>query len=137
VRRLHRSGWTLAVLVLSVIAFPGCEDLRVRDVSSLFVPRLMRSEIVGFVAGFGTTFAALPDLATMLRRRSSAGMNPRMAAIMAIFQVVWIYYGLLILSRPVIAWNALAVVINSVSVGAYIHFSRQERRRHQFTVMPD
>jgi len=49
----------------------------------------------------GTTFAALPDLIAMLRRRSSRGMNPRMASIMGIFQIGWIYYGLLIASRPV------------------------------------
>jgi len=63
----------------------------------------------------------------MLRRRSSAGMNPRMVAIMGVFQVLWIYYGLLIASRPVIAWNVIAVFINSLSVGAYFHFVRKER----------
>jgi uncharacterized protein with PQ loop repeat len=121
-----RAGGALALLLVSAIVFPGCEDLTPRDVSSLLSPRLMRSEIVGLIAGFGTTFAAMPDLITMLRRRSSAGMNPRMAAIMAVFQVVWIYYGLLILSRPVITWNAIAVIINLVSVGAFVHFSRRE-----------
>src|SRR5262250_100709 len=67
---------------------------------------------IGFVAGFGTTFAALPDLIAMLRRRSCLGMNPRMAAIMATFQILWVYYGLLILSRPMIAWNVIAVLTN-------------------------
>jgi MtN3 and saliva related transmembrane protein len=56
-------------------------------------------------------------------------MNPRMAAIMCAFQVVWIYYGLLIGSRPVIAWNFIAVVINALSVGAYLYFIRRERSR--------
>ena len=41
----------------------------------------------------------------MFKRRSSAGMNPRMAEIMGVFQILWVYYGLLIASRPVIAWN--------------------------------
>ena len=122
-----RNGRTLALLALCALALSGCDELRVRDVTSLLVPRLMRSEIVGVIAGFGTTFAALPDLITMLRRRSSAGMNPRMAAIMAVFQIVWIYYGLLILSRPVIVWNAIAVIINAVSVAAFVHFARRER----------
>jgi uncharacterized protein with PQ loop repeat len=89
----------------------------------------MRSELVGIIAGFGTTFAALPDLLAMMRRRSSAGMNPRMAAISGVFQMVWVYYGLLILSRPVIVWNAIAVVINLSSVGAFAYFAREERRR--------
>ena len=97
------------------------------DTSSLLVPRFQRSEVLGFVAGFGTTFAAVPDLLAMLRRRSSLGMNPTMAAIMGVFQIVWVYYGLLIGSRPVIAWNMVAVVFNSLSVGAYLHFVRRER----------
>jgi MtN3 and saliva related transmembrane protein len=118
-----------AVLLLSVIVLCGCEGLAIRDTSSLLVPHLRRSEIVGFVAGFGTTFAALPDLLAMLRRRSSAGMNPRMAGIMCVFQIAWVYYGLLIASRPVIAWNLVAIVINSLSVGAYVHYVRSERRQ--------
>ncbi len=116
------------VLFLSVIMLCGCEDLAVHDTSSLLFPEFQRSEVLGFVAGFGTTFAAVPDLVAMLRRRSSKGMNPTMAGIMGVFQIAWVYYGLLIASRPVIAWNIVAVVINFLSVGAYLHFARRERR---------
>lgn len=111
----------------SALVLAGCQDLGIQDTASLFVPSLQRSEIVGLVAGFGTTFAALPDLIAMLRRRSSAGMNPRMAAIMCVFQVGWVYYGLLILSRPVVVWNVIAVVTNALSVGAFVYFVRKER----------
>jgi uncharacterized protein with PQ loop repeat len=65
----------------------------------------------------------------MFKQRSSAGMNPRMAAILMVFQLVWTYYGLLIASRPVIAWNFVAVLINSCSVGAYLYFVHRERSR--------
>jgi MtN3 and saliva related transmembrane protein len=50
-----------------------------------------------------------------------------MTAIMGTFQVLWVYYGLLILSRPVIAWNLIAVLINFLSVGAYLYFVRKEK----------
>jgi len=96
------------------------------DPASLLVPALTRSEIVGLVAGFGTTFASLPDLLAMLKRRSSAGMNPRMAGIMCVFQFAWVYYGLLIASRPVIVWNVVGIVINALNVGAYLYFARKE-----------
>ena len=118
---------TLGVLLLSLLTLYGCEDLVIRDTSSLFIPRFQRSEILGFVAGFGTTFAAVPDLVAMLKRRSSAGMNPRMAGIMGVFQIAWVYYGLLIASRPVILWNMIGVVINFVNVGAYLYFVRKAR----------
>jgi uncharacterized protein with PQ loop repeat len=120
--------WTmLSVVVLGLLPLYGCQDLVPRDTQSLIIPKLHRSEIFGLVAGFGTTFAAMPDLIAMLRRRSSAGMNPRMTAIMGVFQIVWVYYGLLIASRPVIGWNVIAVLVNSLSVGAYLHFVRKEK----------
>ena len=75
----------LAVLFLPLLMLLGCQELIPRDTSSLIIPRFRRSEIFGFVAGFGTTFAAVPDLAAMLKRPSSAGMNPRMAAMMGCF----------------------------------------------------
>ena len=123
------AGLQLGALLPGVILLQGCEGLGVKDPESLLIPSLHRSELVGLVAGFGTTFAALPDLLAMLRRRSSAGMNPRMAGIMAVFQIAWVYYGLLIASRPVIIWNLMAIVINGLSVAAYFHFARKEKAR--------
>ena len=119
-------------IVLSIIMLCGCSELATQDTTSLLVPHLQRSELVGIVAGFGTTFAAVPDLIQMYKRRSSKGINPTMAAIMGVFQIVWVYYGLLIASRPVIAWNLVAVLINFMVVWAYFRFSRSER--HQTAV---
>jgi uncharacterized protein with PQ loop repeat len=60
-----------------------------------------------------------------------------MVAIMGVFQVLWIYYGLLILSRPVIVWNVIAVIINSLNVAAYFHFARREKSRQQISGATD
>ena len=119
----------LAALCLCVVQLTGCQHM-VIDTEKLIRPSTDVSEIVGFLAGFGTTFAAFPDLLAMLRRRSSEGMNPRMGAIMGAFQVLWIYYGLLIASRPVIIWNVIAVLINFLTVGAYAYFLRKEKEKH-------
>ena len=118
----------LGVLLLNVLTLYGCEDLVIRDTSSLLIPRFQRSEILGLVAGFGTTFAGVPDLLAMLKRRSSAGMNPRMAGIIGVFQIAWVYYGLLIVSRPVVVWNTIGVLTNFVNVGAYLYFARKARQ---------
>jgi MtN3 and saliva related transmembrane protein len=93
-------------------------------------------DIIGFVAGFGTTFAAMPDLIAMLRRRSCEGMNPTMAAIMGTFQVVWVYYGFLVDSKPVIVWNIIAVMINFLVVGAYFYFASTTPRHPQLVNQP-
>jgi uncharacterized protein with PQ loop repeat len=104
----------------------GCAELT-RNTRSLLLPDFQRSDLFGFVAGLGTTFAVLPDLIAMLRRRSTEGMNPRMAAIIGCFQILWIYYGVLIISRPVVVWNLIGVCINFFTVFAYRHFARKER----------
>ena len=123
-------SWPVVVRVSTIacaVVLTGCEQLQPHDTASLLIPTLHRSELVGIIAGFGTTFAALPDLIAMLRSRSTAGMNPRMAGITGVFQILWVYYGLLILSRPVIVWNAIGVVINLTSVLAYRRFASAER----------
>ena len=125
--RRPRIDIKLSVLAIAVLGLYGCESLGIHDTQSLLITSLQRSEVFGLVAGFGTTFAAMPDLIAMLRRQSSAGMNPRMAAIMGAFQVLWVYYGLLIVSRPVVVWNIIAVIVNVLSVGAYLYFVRREK----------
>ena len=120
---------TLAALFfLGLLTLTGCQHL-VIDTEKIVKSDVDLPEIVGLLAGFGTTFAAFPDLLAMLRRRSSEGMNPRMGAIMGAFQILWVYYGLLIGSRPVIIWNVIAVFINFLTVGAYAYFLRQERAK--------
>jgi len=118
----------LVVLLPTLTTLSSCQDLAPHDTRSLLFPSIYRSEVFGLLAGFGTTFASMPDLIAMLRRRSSAGMNPSMAAIMGAFQILWVYYGLLIASRPVILWNVIAVLVNSLNVGAYFHFVRKEKK---------
>ena len=48
------------------------DERKLRHVLAMMldVPSMQRSEVVGLVAGFGTTFAAMPDLLAMLKRRS-------------------------------------------------------------------
>jgi len=80
------------------------------------------------VLAFHQPDSATPDNVTVRSICShSRGMNPTMAGIMGVFQIAWVYYGLLIVSRPVIVWNTIGVVINFVNVGAYLYFVRKAR----------
>ena len=58
-------GFLFCVMILA-----GCAEFA-QDAESLKSSNWRRSDVVGFVAGLGTTFAALPDLIGMLKRRSS------------------------------------------------------------------
>jgi hypothetical protein len=48
------NGLALAVLFITLIRLEGCQDLVPHDTHSLLMPTFQRSEILGFVAGFGT-----------------------------------------------------------------------------------
>ena len=85
-------------------------------------------ELIGLIAGFGTTFASLPDLVVMLKKRSRQGINPRMAAITGIFQCLWLVYGLLIQAPAVIIWNMISIVTNATTVSAYLYFAKIEKK---------
>jgi len=122
----------LAAALLSVIPLTGCQHLVIHT-DRILKGDVSLPEIVGIIAGFGTTFAAFPDFLAMLKRCSSLGMHPRMGAIMGAFQILWVYYGLLIASRPVIIWNVIAVFINFLTVGAYAYFLRKEKEKSHGT----
>ena len=85
-------------------------------------------ELIGLIAGFGTTFASVPDLFVMLKKRSRQGINPRMAAITGIFQCLWLVYGLLIQAPAVIIWNMISIVTNATTVSAYLYFAKIEKK---------
>ena len=59
-----------AALLLSRILLTACQHL-VIDADRIVRSDTDLPEIVGIIAGFGTTLAAFPDLLAMLKRRSS------------------------------------------------------------------
>jgi MtN3 and saliva related transmembrane protein len=86
-------------------------------------------ELIGLIAGFGTTFASLPDLFVMLKKRSRQGINPRMAGITGIFQCLWLVYGFLIQAPAVIFWNIISIVTNATTVSIYFYFAKIEKNK--------
>ena len=70
---------TIAVLlvIVNLITVWGCQDLVPHDTQSLLIPSFRRSEILGFVAGFRTTFAALPDFFGDVQTSVKCGDEPK------------------------------------------------------------
>src|SRR5438034_5150246 len=66
----------LAVLVPGLITLCACQDLVPRDTRSLLIPSLRRAENFGFLSGFGTTLAAVPELPAARNRPSSSNRQP-------------------------------------------------------------
>jgi hypothetical protein len=76
-----------------------------------------------------TTDRASPSYVPPEDRLATFDQRPTMASIIGVFKSFGSYYGLLIESRPVIAWNAVAVLINFRTVSAYRAFLSREKNR--------
>ena len=118
----------MAILTIITVATPSLAETCQQSSSNTTVV-----EGIGLIAGFGTTFAALPDFITMLNKRSTKGINPRMAAIIGTFQILWVVYGYLIIAPAVITWNIIGIAANTTTVLTYIHFKNVEKASQKTT----
>jgi len=74
-----------------------------------------RVEALGFVAAFCTTAAFVPQLVRVVRLRSARDISLPTFLMFSLGVFLWLLYGLYIGSKPVIASNAVTLVL-SVSI---------------------
>jgi MtN3 and saliva related transmembrane protein len=79
---------------------------------------------VGFIAGLVTTAANLPQVWKTYRNRSGEGLSFRMLLTLAIGLALWIIYGIMIKSLPLIATNAVVVLLILALIGMKLKFDR-------------
>jgi MtN3 and saliva related transmembrane protein len=72
-------------------------------------------EVLGFVAAFCTTAAFVPQLVRVLRLRSARDISLPTFLMFSMGVFLWLLYGIYTGSRPVIASNAVTLVL-SVSI---------------------
>jgi len=72
-------------------------------------------EILGFAAAFCTTVAFVPQLVRVIRLRSARDISLPTFLMFSLGVLLWLLYGLYTGSRPVIASNAVTLVL-SVSI---------------------
>ena len=82
------------------------------------------STIVGFIAGLVTTAANLPQVWKTYRNKSGEGLSFRMLLALAIGLSLWITYGIMIKSLPLIATNAVVFLLILVLIGMKLKFDR-------------
>jgi MtN3 and saliva related transmembrane protein len=66
---------------------------------------------LGFLAGFLTTVAFIPQLTRAIRSRSTKDLSLPMFATFTIGVLLWLIYGMAIRSVPVIAANGVTLVL--------------------------
>lgn len=71
------------------------------------------AEIVGLLAGLLTTIAGLPQLYKIVRTRSTRDISLGMYILSFCGVVLWLGYGVMIGSLPIIAANAVTLLVTS------------------------
>lgn len=80
------------------------------------------TEAIGMIAAACTTASFIPQAARILRTRDTRAISLAMYAVFAIGIALWLAYGLLIGSAPVIAANAVTLVFVLAILAAKIRF---------------
>jgi MtN3 and saliva related transmembrane protein len=81
---------------------------------------------IGLAAGFLTTICLFPQLHSIWRRKSARDVSLTMFLIMAIGVVLWLTYGIVIRSLPLIAADGTSLV----AIIAILYFKiRYDRRQ--------
>jgi MtN3 and saliva related transmembrane protein len=81
----------------------------------------------GYFAAFLTTGAFVPQVLLVWRQRSAPGISTGMYSIFITGVAMWLVYGLALRSWPIIAANAITLMLASGVLGMKWYF---ERRRH-------
>lgn len=81
-------------------------------------------DLIGYVAATCTTLSFLPQLVRVLRLRSAREISLGMFLIFSIGTALWLTYGLLSHSRPVVAANAVTFVLSMSILVLKLRFDR-------------
>ena len=71
-------------------------------------------ELTGYLAAASTTFAFLPQVVRTWRTRSAKDLSFGMALLMVTGTSLWLAYGLMTHSGPMIAANVVSLVLTAV-----------------------
>jgi MtN3 and saliva related transmembrane protein len=81
-------------------------------------------ENLGFVAAFCTTVAFVPQLVRVLRLRSAREISLPTFLLFSVGVFLWLLYGLYTGSKPVIASNAVTLVLSLSILALKLRFDR-------------
>jgi MtN3 and saliva related transmembrane protein len=84
-------------------------------------------EWLGTLAGTLTTISFVPQLVTTWRARSGRGLSYSMLAIFDLGVTLWLVYGILTRSRPIIFANAVTLVLAGAILALKVRFDIRDR----------
>ena len=86
------------------------------------------TDAIGFLAGALTTIAFVPQALKMYTTKSGKDVSARMLMIFSAGVVLWLIYGIMIGSLPVILSNVVTLVLSATIIALKIRYSRSNPR---------
>lgn len=74
------------------------------------------SQIVGYIAGVCTTFSAIPQIVKCYKTRSTQDLSYLTLGMVETGVITWSVYGALTKDYPIIMWNVVSVIINTMLI---------------------
>ncbi len=85
---------------------------------------MLSGEVLGFVAGALTTLGFIPQVIRVFKLRSAREISLPFAILFLVGVILWMTYGILLRLPPVIAWNAISVVLGLGLLLAKLKYGR-------------
>jgi MtN3 and saliva related transmembrane protein len=78
---------------------------------------------IGLLAGLLTTVAFVPQVMKIYRTKSGRDISARMFTMFSIGIALWLYYGVLLQSLPIILANAVTLILTLAILALKIRYS--------------
>ena len=85
------------------------------------------ADLIGLIAGVLTTVAFVPQLLKIYASKSGKDVSARMFVMFSIGVALWLVYGILIRSAPVIIANLVTLLLSIAIMGLKVYYGRRER----------
>jgi MtN3 and saliva related transmembrane protein len=80
------------------------------------------TELIGYVAAILTTASFVPQVLQVVRTRNTRAISRTMYVAFCLGIAMWLLYGIALASPPIIAANAVTLVLASVVLGYKLRF---------------
>jgi MtN3 and saliva related transmembrane protein len=85
------------------------------------------ADLIGLVAGVLTTVAFVPQLLKIYASKSGKDVSARMFIIFSAGVALWLVYGIVIRSAPVIIANLVTLLLSIAIMALKVYYGRRER----------
>ena len=86
------------------------------------------TDAIGFLAGALTTIAFVPQALKIYTGKSGKDVSARMLLIFSAGLILWLVYGIMIESLPVILANVVTLILSGTIIALKIRYSRPNPR---------